>query len=202
MSGTHDNDRHKLYSENSFYHVYNRGINKQIIFHDDEDYRQLLGVIKRQQSAKPRINRHNNRSYANYLDEIDVVAFAIMPNHFHILLYQRSSDGIVRFMKALQTSYSKYYNKKYERVGPLFQGRYKAEKISEPSTAAIVSRYIHLNPKNWQFSPHTSIDYYSGNRRAEWVKPKAILDQFSSYMEYHAFLEKFDPKDNMNYFKF
>jgi len=202
MSGTHDNDRYKLYSEKSCYHAYNRGINKQVIFHDDEDYRQFLGIIKRQLADKKVFDKGNGHFYSNYQGEIEILAFALMPNHFHLLVYQEPRDGIVRFMKSLLTSYSKFYNKKYKRIGPLFQGRYKAEKISEDDTVVIASRYIHRNPRNWLRSAHTSIDFYSGNRRAAWVKPQRVLGQFSSFDEYLLFLQEYSAKDFTPFEKF
>ena len=202
MSGAHDNDRYKIYTEKSYYHVYNRGINKQIIFHDDDDYRQFLGILKRQLAAKKVFDKGNRHFYSNFQDEIEILAFALMPNHFHLLIYQEPPDGMTRFMKSLLTGYSKYYNKKYDRVGPLFQGRYKAEKICGDETVAIVSRYIHRNPKDWLRSPHTSIDFYSGNRRAEWLKPQRVLRQFSSFENYILFLQSFNATDFAPFQKF
>jgi putative transposase len=202
MSGQHDSDRHKIYTADSSYHIFNRGVDKKIIFHDDDDYRHFLGLIKRQLTEKPVFDKQNRQFYANFLGDIEVLAFALMPNHFHLLIHQASPDGIMRFMKSLLTSYSKYYNKKYKRVGPLFQGRYRAEKISVDETLAVVSRYIHRNPKQWEGSPFTSYDFYSGKRHADWLKPTRVLSQFNSFDAYLDFLKNFDPHSSENFFKF
>jgi len=202
MSGQHDNDRHKIYTAQSYYHIFNRGINKQAIFLDEDDYRQFMGIMKRQLSEKPTFDKINNRHYSNYHGDIELLAFALMPNHFHLLIYQEWYDTIVQFMKSLLTAYSKYFNKKYERVGPLFQGRYRAEKINGEGTVAVVSRYIHLNPKNWEESSKTSIDFYSGKRRAFWVNNSRVMQGFKSFADYKKFLQEFDPDNSSEIYKF
>ena len=202
MSGEHDNNRRKTYTAQSYYHIYNRGINKQEIFLDDDDYQQFMGIMKRQLSEKPTLDKINKRHYANYYGDIELLAFALMPNHFHILVYQESHEAIAQFMKSLLTGYSKFFNKKYERVGPLFQGRYRAEKICGDDTVAIVSRYIHLNPRYWEDSPRTSIDYYSGKRRAFWVNPDKVMAGFKDFAGYKKFLMEFDSDNSSDIFEF
>jgi hypothetical protein len=88
-----------------------------------------------------------------------------------------------------------YFNRRYKRVGPVFQSRYLAKKINDDDQLAIVSRYIHLNPSNWQGSTDTSIGFYSKNRNAEWLTPSPVLDKFANFEAYLNFLETFDPNE-------
>lgn len=112
------------------YHVYNRGHNKQAIFLNYKDY---LRYFKR---LKEYLLIHN----------ITLLAYCFMPNHVHLLLQQNTDDPIDRFIHRLHTAYTMYFNKKYERVGAVFQGRFKAKLIETDAYLLQVSRYIHLNP--------------------------------------------------------
>lgn len=87
------------------------------------------------------------------------------------------------------TSYSKYFNQKYERFGPLFQSRYLASMITNDAYLMHISRYIHLNPKEWRDYPYSSIKYFQGKASAEWFSPTYILDLFDESSErYLAFV--------------
>jgi putative transposase len=119
-------------------------------------------------------------------NEIDLLAFALMPNHIHLQIKQKKSDSIAKFMKRLTTSYVMYFNRKYKRVGALFQNIYKAALINDESYLLHLSRYIHLNPINTNhltidFSDFCSLPYYTGNKEASWVKKDEILGYFKSY---------------------
>ena len=76
----------------------------------------------------------------------DIGAYCLMPNHFHILAKERVENGISLFMKKLLTAYSMYFNKKYERTGTLFQGRFKAQHAADDRYLKYLFAYIHLNP--------------------------------------------------------
>ena len=141
----------------------------------------------------------------NLFDEVDLLAFALMPNHIHILIKQGSRNGIIKFMRRLSTSYASYFNRKYKRIGTLFQSNYKAILVQSDEYLIHLSRYIHLNPlKN---KNKTSIDwrnfssypYYLGEKNASWLKPSLILDNFKSInnlnpqeiLSYQSFVEKY-----------
>ena len=112
------------------YHVYNRGSEKRTIFQSHRDYTKFLARTK-----------DNAKKYA-----IDVLAFCLMPNHFHFLLRQTFDAPLVLFMNALQLGHAKYFNTKYTRVGPLFQGRFKARLVESDEYLLQLSAYIHRNP--------------------------------------------------------
>lgn len=96
-----------------------------------------------------------------------------MPNHFHLMVKQTEKETITSFMRALGDSYTQYFNKKYQRVGPLFQGVYKAVLVKKEPYLLHLSRYIHLNP-------HSSYGEYLGIRQTKWIRPEEILAFFKT----------------------
>ncbi len=172
-------NRVKEYLDDTYYHVYNRGVNKRVIFKDSQDYAVFLNLFKRYLSKNP-VKDDKGREYDWLYDRLEVLSFCLMPNHFHILIYQHDKDAMTKFMRGLLTSYTMYFNKKYRRIGPLFQARFKASRITEDAYLMHISRYIHLNPasyKTWEFS---SLPYYIGKKHAEWVRPARILELFEN----------------------
>lgn len=164
----------KLYSDDAFYHVYNRGVEKRFIFMEDNDYRVFLNIIKRLLSKK--IAKDNlGRPYSNFHKEVELVAFCLMPNHYHMLIFQKQPDSITKFIRSLTNSYVGYFNKRYERVGGLFQGIFKASHIDQESYLWHISRYIHLNPHQDQHYPYSSYQYYANNKFPEWVNASKII---------------------------
>ncbi|MEN6325889.1 MAG: transposase [Syntrophomonas sp.] len=116
-------------SESGIYHIMVRGINRQDIFHDDEDMQRYLETIAHM--------KKENR--------FKVYGFCLMTNHVHILV-QEKEEEISRVMKRIGTSYAWWYNSKYDRVGHLFQDRYKSEGVDNDAYLLSVRRYIHKNP--------------------------------------------------------
>jgi hypothetical protein len=106
-----------------------------------------------------------------------------MPNHFHLLLKQNNKRSMEGFMRSVITRYAQYFNKKYDRVGPVFQGRYKAVIIENDSYLLHLSRYIHLNPLvnvSDLTKAYSSYSEYLGLRKTEWLKPDIILKLFDN----------------------
>ncbi len=117
-----------------------------------------------------------------------------MPNHFHFLVQQVRESGITEFISKISNSYTKYFNVKYKRVGPLLQGEFQAVHIESNEQLLHVSRYIHLNPtvnfiaKNLEDYLWSSYhEYVNGNYNGFCLK-KDILDQFTSKDAYKQFL--------------
>ncbi len=182
----------KIYLENTHYHVYNRGVNKQAIFLDDEDYAVFLNLFKRYLSRSPQKDA-KGREYPWLYNDIELLAFCLMPNHFHLLVYQMEEDSLKQLLKNVCGSYTAYFNKKYQRVGPLFQDRFKAVIINDDMYLHHISRYIHLNPKSYLDWPYSSLSYYLGIRSAEWVHPVRILELFdSNQSEYLKFVKDYE----------
>ena len=89
------------------------------------------------------------------LDEI--LVFTLMPNHFHLLLRQKKTNGITKFMQKVCTGYAMYFNRKNERVGGLYQGRFKAVRVDRQEHFQYLSHYIHTNPLELNYRGRTSI---------------------------------------------
>jgi putative transposase len=120
-----------------------------------------------------------------------------MPNHAHLLLYQRQQRAMAEFMRSLLTSYSMYFNKKYKRSGPLLESRYKASMITDDSYLEHITRYIHLNPRQWRDYEYSSLPYYLQQISDEWIEPKRIMNIFSGPDEYLRFMEDYEQNKEM-----
>lgn len=119
----------RIQCESGFYHITARGNGKQIIFNDDEDYQRYLHFIKE-------YNLNMN---------IDIVAYCLMSNHIHLLIYDPSFNMNKLFQK-VNSMYSRYFNYKYERAGNLFQGRFGSKGIKDDKQLCAVLRYVLKNP--------------------------------------------------------
>lgn len=185
----------KIYAVDAYYHVFNRGVGKRIIFKEDEDYSVFLNLLKRYLGLEP-VKDKMGREYPWYHKQIELLAFCLMPNHFHLLVFQKDAMAMSKLMRSLCTAYTMYFNKKYKRVGHLFQDRFKASMISNDAYLQHITRYIHLNPqdyKNWQFS---SLPYYFGYKQATWLNPQLILGLFEGE-SYSSFLEDYESHRQM-----
>ncbi|MDN3579846.1 transposase [Mucilaginibacter flavus] len=116
-------------NSNTCYHLYNRGNNKDLIFFDDKNYGYFLNQFKK-----------------HVLPFCEVFAYCLMPNHFHFFIRVTNKDLFERGLKDFFISFSKAINKKYNRVGSLFQGRYKVSEITSNSYFTKIITYIHQNP--------------------------------------------------------
>ena len=176
----------KIDIPDSYYHVYARGHGKQKIFRDHEDFEYFLSLFARHLSDETAVSV-SGREYAHLKEDISLLSYCLMNNHFHLLIYQKSSGAMSRLMRGIMTSYSMYFNKKYGSSGALFESRYKASRISSESFLMHISRYIHLNPKDWMAYPHSSIhSYYLG--APEWLQSTPIIELFGSLPKYADFL--------------
>lgn len=189
-----------IFANNQFYHVFNRGVEKRSIFNDKRDYDRFIRVLKYYRSKDQHIRFSFRKrligSEKGELSELlfaEIVSYCLMPNHFHLLLKQASDNGITKFLSKLTNSYTKYFNTRYERIGPLFQGSFKAIRIESDEQLIHVCRYIHLNPmidflaknlKNYIFSSYPE---YLGINRG-FCHKKYILDGFSSPEKYEKFV--------------
>lgn len=133
-----------------YYHIYNRGNSKQVIFKNNSDYlrfTQLLYLSNGTKSFKVRDFRSQDPYEVDMGDKLIAIgAYCLMPNHFHILARPLVEGGMTTFMKKLGTGYSGYFNKKYNRTGILFEGRYKSQHADSDEYLKYLFSYIHLNP--------------------------------------------------------
>ena len=160
-----------IFVNNGIYHIYNRGVEKRKVFTNNKDYLRFIHDLFEFNDESPVLNIGRDFTSKVPMNEVElqslkslehslikdkhsrkllveILIFTLMPNHFHLLLKQRVENGIVRFMQKLGTGYTNYFNTKYQRVGSLFQGRFKAVKIEEHSHFLHLPYYIHSNPLN------------------------------------------------------
>ncbi len=144
--------RSTQFAEDEYYHVYNRGVDKRVIFKNNSDYQrfqELLFLSNTSGSINVRDIKKRHSVVYDYdrLEELVAIgAYCLMPNHFHILLTPLVDNGVQIFMQRLATSYSMYFNRRYERTGALFEGRFKAKHADEDEYLKYLFAYIHLNP--------------------------------------------------------
>lgn len=211
----------KIYVKDGYYHIYNRGVEKRIIFENDQDYKVFLSYLKYALSVPPKKEeivktftlqgspfKGLPRMPKNFQNKIELLAFCLMPNHFHLLIKQNDIGSLKSFMISLITRYSMYFNKKYDRVGSLFQSIYKAILITDEPYLLHLSRYIHLNPSEYTndlTSAYSSYADYLGLRHTPWLKSDIILQQFNNKVgiefkkinSYRDFVEKYKQEDKL-----
>lgn len=209
----------KQYLENGYYHLYNRGIDKQLIFRDQQDYSVFLGYLKQYLIPKNEVYLRNKLSEPaissiekdkilkllrlnNFNGELSLLAYCLMPNHFHFLIKQVFANTIDRFLRSLGSRYSQYFNHKYKRIGPLYQGVYKAVLVNTEPQLLHLTRYIHKQALAFQGESLEAIEQqpcsyfeYLGKRKTEWVKSKDVLSYFSEkhhLTSYQSFIKESD----------
>lgn len=138
------------FAPDEFYHLYNRGNSKQVIFKDAYDYYhfiQLLYIANDFDTFKLRdLPEKDTFNCVRNKQLVAIGSYCLMPNHYHILIRQLEDNGISKFMQKLATGYSMYFNNKYERTGGLFEGRFKARHVDSDEYLKYLFSYIHLNP--------------------------------------------------------
>jgi len=172
----------------NFYHIYNRGNNYQGIFFERENYLYFLSLMRQHLT--------NNG--------VDVVVYCLMPNHYHFLVYLRDetlSDG----MKSLSLSYTKAINRRFNRVGVLFQGRFHSIHVDRTEYLIHLCRYIHLNPvkaglvqqaEEWEFSSYLE---YAGLRKGTLPKTELLRSQIEGELTYQQFLTDGDLPNSVGF---
>jgi putative transposase len=205
-----NNRDYKEFSVGECYHLYNRGNGKMDIFRDEADYRFLTSRLREYLhqpvteasaptmvpivgggQAKPRRKSFPQGSFS-------LMCYCLMPNHFHFLIRQNADASLGTLMLNLWTGYSKYFNKKYQRVGSLFQDQFKAVRVDNDTYLKWLSAYIHQNPtvaglvqgpEGYRFSSYN--EYVGGQERGVTLCDTGIvLEQFESIDTYRAFVNE------------
>lgn len=198
---TMNNRDYKQFAPGEIYHVYNRGNGKMDIFRDPQDYRFVHSRVHeylRPSSSHAgdamvpiALRKERRKSFPQ--GAFSLVAYCYMPNHFHFLIRQNGETSITALMLNLWTGYSKYFNKKYDRVGSLFQDQFKAIHVDEDRYLKYLSAYIHQNPtvarmvaKPEDYEYSSCRDYLSGEKGI--CEPEIVLEQFENSGAYRDFL--------------
>lgn len=194
----------------TYYHVSNRGVNNSKIFRDTEDYVRFLCILLHMQSPYifSNIARHMNkfkkrgnfgfssRDIKNIIAErwVEPVAFIILERTFHILLYNKTEDGISNYMQRIQNSYGKYFNMKYGEKGSVFEGPYHLVPIEDTEHLLQDSAYIHTLPRSHgsdieEYLWSSFLDHAEDNRWHPLLSPKHVLKHFKNGGEYYKFVD-------------
>ena len=171
------------FAQGEYYHIYNRGANRQPIFRCGDNYVFLLRRVKR------------------YIVQwqIVVIAYCLMPNHYHFVLLQAGEHPISYFVQSLFNSYTKAFNKMYGRSGTLFEGPFRAAHVTDDIYLLHLCRYVHLNPleaglvtglRNWPYSNYLE---WIEQRNGTLVDREFVRSHFSTSAEYIQFVADYTP---------
>lgn len=185
----------------SYYHIFNRGVEKRKIFSDFKDYKRFVISLKQfnnfnrlklrdKSGISPPISSTGVFTPVEPVEEVDddklveIVAYCLNPNHYHLLLKEITENGVSKFIQKLITGYTGYFNKKNERTGALFQGKHKKLEITSNAQLLYLSAYINANHyvhkikdfEDWEFS---SLWDYIGKRDGRLCFKDDILGQFN-----------------------
>ncbi|QQS39372.1 transposase [Candidatus Woesebacteria bacterium] len=196
-----------------YYHVFNREPNRKVTFTSPDEYERAKITLWYYQfqhlpvclstllNKMPDCDRKRITNELNIKDErkVDLLAYCLMPNHFHLLLRQKVDGGISKYVGDFQNSYTKYFNKKHNRRGGLLSQRFRAVLIKSHEQLLHLTRYIHLNPyasggiKDFDelfCFPYSSIRSYLGTKEDELVNNKLIYDLFETGDGYCEFMKE------------
>ncbi|MBI2019961.1 transposase [Candidatus Daviesbacteria bacterium] len=181
------------------YHVFNRGVAKMPVFDDRRDYNRFLETIYYYQFQGPKpqfsqLNRFKDFEYEKNKRIVEIICYCLMPNHYHFMLRQLEEKGISEFINKVSNSYTKYFNTRHERVGPLFQGQFKAVRVESDEQLIHLSRYIHLNPiasylvKNLRDYPWSSYVSYLELQEDKICNKEVVISLFKNSKRYEQFV--------------
>jgi putative transposase len=215
--------RYENFAKNEHYHLFGGGPNKEKIFIDDEDKARFVFLITHFQSPLRVYNVSwytqgflKNKSFSTKEGRVsdivkkrnvELLAFVVMPNHFHLIV-QNLDEGILSvYMQRVLTAYGKYFNVKYHKRGHVFGGPFKAVHIKNNDQLLNLSSYIHKSPKEikaWENSydiyPYSSFQDYTGsNRWGNFLSTKAILKHFKDQAKYKDFVDSEASKEGLDY---
>ncbi len=188
-----------VFANNEIYHIYNRGVEKRQTYLDKRDNERFIQTMFYYQLKKPptrfsfkdRPQIISTNKGAEVL--VEVLAFCIMPTHYHLLVRQVEEKGISKMLSKINNSYTRFFNIKHNRVGPLFQGSFKAVRIEDQYQLQHVCRYIHLNPlidylvTDLSDYPFSSYRQFIGQEDGCCVT-RVILDDFKTREDYKKFV--------------
>ena len=189
-------------SNDAIYHVFTKSIAGYCIFRDDHDYARMINLIKYYRLEKPPTKfsayitlKDQDLFFSKYCMTrdllVDVIAYCVMPTHLHIALRQLKDNGISSFMGNVLNSYSRYFNTRAKRRGPLWQSRFKHVTVETNEQLSHLTRYIHLNPVTehlcedpgaWKYSSYG--EYMSESEDAICVRDQGLFPSPSAYRDF------------------
>ncbi len=192
--------KHGTFAEGEYYHVYNRGVDKRSITEDWKDSQRFMQSIIEFNTVKPIGSIYsnsfkNNKTLRSPTPKlVDIIAYCLNPNHYHILLTPLAEKGIEKFMQKFGTGFTNYFNEKHGRSGALFQGRFKSSHINSNEYLLHVASYINLNDKVHQLTDPASKlvrsswgEYVVDKSKRNLCNKYVVLEQFSSLKSYEKY---------------
>lgn len=197
-----------MFADGEYYHIYNRGIDRRPTFINKREYTRALDLLSFYQHELiplrySRFIEAPEERQMMYREEmqasrklIEVVAYCLMPNHFHLLIKQRQEQGIPIYISNFMNAYTKYFNTKYQRTGKLFQGIFKAVHVESEEQLIHLVRYIHLNPIASNLIPPSELTtfpwsshmHYLNKTESEIVAHDTIATVHSLIPDYERFV--------------
>ncbi|OGE64327.1 hypothetical protein A3I48_02940 [Candidatus Daviesbacteria bacterium RIFCSPLOWO2_02_FULL_36_7] len=189
----------------SFYHIYNRGVEKRKTFMDRRDHLRFLETLDFYRKYPVPMKLSDFRRGVIKLKKIEnqtelarIYCYCLMPNHFHLLVQQLTDGGISEFLRRVADSYTRYFNTKHDRVGSLFQGSFKAKLVETEEYLLHLSKYIHRNSfplPMWErrHYPYSSYSYYLSGKQHPFCDIDFINSFFSRTnpnLTYQSFVEE------------
>jgi putative transposase len=209
--------REKIIAGN-FYHVLSRGVDKRTIFMENKDYLRFIHDLFEFNDINPVLNinylfnkKHSIEASSPGVKRaprkllVEILAFCLMPNHFHLMIRPKQDGALTQFMKKLNIGYAKYFNEKYQRSGALFEGRFKSVAITQDAHFSYLPYYIHLNPldlvspewREWKLKDFSKameflssyrwsshLDYCGKKNFPSVTQREFLLDFFGGYEKY------------------
>ena len=198
--------RNITFTNGEYYHVFNRGVDKRIIYNTKEQQYfffnrlKLLNTIDSRKYIANKRSRYKDKIITGNGEElISIVAYCLLPNHFHLLLKQKVDNGISQFMQRLGTSYTKFFNQQEDRSGSLFQGKFKATHLSDNFSLPILSAYVNLNYKHHQIDSTKNLvksslfEYFDenfGDGICNQTEIHDIINEIGSINDYKQFIKQ------------
>lgn len=179
--------------DGTIFHVISRGVDKMPIFRTPVDHAEFLECFRRYLCRERRTDRFR-RVYRKLHDQSSVLAFGLMNNHFHMVVEQKSADGLRALAQSALIGYGRYFNDRHRRVGPVFQGRYKARPAESTFDRRYVIAYVHLNDPIRQLDhPWTTHQLYTGEQCSDWLDRERGLALFGGIDGYVEFMDRHGP---------
>ena len=201
----------RSFDTNFYYHIYNRGVEKRKIFQSERDYQRFFNTLsyythdqKLPYTDFEKLTKDRKQIYlkanpkALETRRAHLIAYCLMPNHFHLLLKGARDNGITVFISDISNSHTRYFNIKHERVGRLFQGPFKSKEVSDEGSLLQVSRYIHINPipaglaERPEDYPYSSYKTWIGRGKSSLLSLGLIfkwVKKFGGPKKYREFVE-------------
>ncbi len=203
--------RKKPLVNHEYYHIYNRGVDKREVFSDERDYVRFLLSVDLLNDEKdglmimwrdyqrcvknPEITDFLKLNFRKRERLVDIISFCLMSNHYHFILKQNTKKGIERFLQKLGTSYTKYFNKKYHRIGSLFQGTFKSSHISSVGLLLRMAVYASCNSEIHKVSsaknyPWCSFAVHAGRQKNDLINNSLFAEHFRSGKDFEEYAKE------------